>query len=141
MAVIRVIVNGEKKGELHVQWTLDAKEELSEGKGADAVQTKEEINVNNAWDSGSCMFFMELVLTDTELPVSMEVGGNLILLVSKVWDILENLSIRKGAEVLRAPAIVELLERQISDIVFSGITVDVDSKHFNGLGFVVLEAK
>ena len=106
IATIGVIIDREKKGEFHVQWTSDAEEKLSEGDGANVIQTKEEIHINNAWESGSDMFFMELVLTDAKLLVFMEVEGNPIFLISKVLDVFENLAIRKRAVVLRAPAVV-----------------------------------
>ena len=76
------------------------------GDFAKLVQAKGKIHIENPWNRGSDMFFMELVLTDTKLLVLVEVKRNPIFLISKVLDIFEDFTAREGAKVLWAHAVV-----------------------------------
>ena len=79
---------------------------MAKGNGADLIQGKTEVKVENAWDSRSDVFFMELVLSNSKLLIFMKVERNPIFLVSKVLDVFEDLTIRKITLVLRTSAVV-----------------------------------
>ena len=79
---------------------------MAKGDEADLIQGKTEVKVENAWDSGSDVFFMELVLSNSKLLIFMEVEGNPIFLVSKVLDVFEDLTIREITLVLWTAAVI-----------------------------------